>query len=260
MSISFACPECRAQIEVADEFAGHAGQCPRCHDVVVIPSPDQPAPILATVVSTPAQREQPEPKPKRVERESAAPRRRRTNPVPKQPAGPIWPWVVGFFGAVVMVALLISSFSVLVFWRRAPEPTRLGELVENNRVTVGRLEGNRAFMQNGVFQIRAELNKNDQFDFDHEGSRSKRYEIELQANKLYVLEMDSNQFTCEVRCERPDNLEIVRSNPNGQRNAQLIHAPQQTRLYHVYATSIDPALGNFTLTIREQNRPKPFVP
>ena len=52
MSISFACPECKAQIEVAEEYAGHAGQCPRCHYVLVIPAPNQPAPILATVEAT----------------------------------------------------------------------------------------------------------------------------------------------------------------------------------------------------------------
>jgi hypothetical protein len=172
----------------------------------------------------------------------------------------MWPWVVGFFGAVVMVALLISSFSVLVFWRRAPEPTRPVANVENNRVMVGRLEGNRAILQNGVFQVRAELTKNDPRDLDHFDSHCKRFEVELLANKFYTFEMDSNQFNCEVRCESPDNAEIAASDGNGGRNAKLDYRPRQTMLYHIYATSTHPATGDFTLTIREQHRPKPFVP
>ena len=47
MSISFACPECRARIEVNEELAGHAGQCPRCQNVIVIPAPNQPIPVPA---------------------------------------------------------------------------------------------------------------------------------------------------------------------------------------------------------------------
>ena len=47
MSISFACPECKVQIEVADEHAGQSGQCPRCQNVMIIPSGKQPLPTMA---------------------------------------------------------------------------------------------------------------------------------------------------------------------------------------------------------------------
>ena len=60
MSISFACPQCKAQIEVGEEHVGHAGQCPRCQKVIVIPSPNQPMPILVGADASP--REDPKPR------------------------------------------------------------------------------------------------------------------------------------------------------------------------------------------------------
>jgi hypothetical protein len=44
------------------------------------------------------------------------------------------------------------------------------------------------------------------------------------------------------------------------RNARLVFNPPQTSVFTVYASCMDPALGSFTLTIREQNVPKPLVP
>ena len=264
MSISFACPQCKAQIEVGEEHVGHAGQCPRCKKVIVIPSPNQPMPILVGADASP--REDPKPR-RRPEAKEPPARPRRTPAMPKQPAGPIWPWVVGVFGAVAIAALLFSSFAVLVFWRR-PEPTRHVALVEPKHgaineakgVTIGRLEGQRAVMQNGVFQIRSELHQDDPFDLDHKNSHCKRYEIELIAGRDYILELETNQFDSEFRIEDLNGPLRTRFGNRGVPVARIDYRPQFTDVYVIYATSLNPALGNFTLTIREQNVPKPFVP
>jgi predicted Zn finger-like uncharacterized protein len=264
MSISFACPECKAKIEVGEEHVGHAGQCPRCQKVIVIPSPMQPMPIL--VGDDAAPREEPKPR-RRAEAKEPPARPRRTAAAPKQPAGPIWPWVVGVFGAVAIAALLFGSFAVLVFWRR-PEPARPGAFVDlkhgaikqANGVTVGRLEGQRAVMQNGVFQIRSELHQNDPFDLDHNNSRCKRYDIELIAGRDYILELETNQFDSELRIEDLHGPMRTGFGNRGARVARIDYRPQFTDIYIIYATSPNPAFGNFTLTIREQNRPRPVVP
>ena len=262
MSISFACPECKAQIEVGDEFAGHSGQCPRCEKVIVIPSPNVPKARPAAPTANPWA------EPRASKSDDSRPRRRRPPAAPKEPAGPLWPWLVGIVGAAAVTVLLFSSFFVLILWRR-PEPTRPVPIVafknnpfnQGNGVTVGRLEGQRAFPQDGVFQIRAQLQPDDPPDLDHPDSRCKRYDIKLQANVPYTFEMDSNQFNCEVRVEILDDPDpLAKSIHQGIRNARTDYRPLRTRDYVVYATSIQPAFGNFTLTVREANRPKPFVP
>lgn len=266
MSISFACPECKARIEVGEEHAGHAGQCPRCQNVIVIPSPNQPMPIRVAADAAP--REDPKLR-RRAEAKEPPARPRRAAATPKQPAGPIWPWVVGVFGAVAIAALLFSSFAVLVFWRH-PEPTRpapqvdlrQGAINQANGVTVGRLDGQRAVMQNGVFQIRSELTVNDPVDPKPGPAhvlRCKRFEIELRGDRTYVLEQDSNNFDSYIRVENLERNEWD-VGQQGMRNARLVFNPPRTTVFTVYASCMDPALGSFTLTIREQNVPKPFVP
>lgn len=274
MSISFACPGCRVQIEVADEHAGESGQCPRCQRVVVIPSPTKPMPLATTAETVPPAdpwaepREKPRSKPRPADTDEARPRRSRAAAEPKKPMGPIWPWIVGVFGAIIVASLLFSSLLVLVLWRRA-EPTRPPQVVEIKQpeqqikatVTVGRLEGNRAFLQNGVFQIRSDLNQNDRFDPDLPRSRCKRIEIELVGNRDYVVEMESNQFDCEVRLETiNENVLRMDNGQRGFRAARIDHFVPRQELLVIYATSLDPAFGAFTLTVREANRPKPFVP
>src|ERR1700686_3648858 len=122
MSISFACPQCKAQVEVGDEFAGHAGQCPRCQNVIAIPSASQPTPVLVAEAMPALNEAKPKPRPAL----SKEPRRRRSPPAPTKPFGPIWPWAVGALAALVFTGLLISSLAVLVFWRR-PAPTQKGD-------------------------------------------------------------------------------------------------------------------------------------
>ena len=265
MSISFACPECRAQVEVGDEHAGQSAQCPRCQRMLVIPSPKQPLPILIGAEEAPVSK----PRPEEAETPPVRPRRFRPAPLPKQPTGPIWPWVVGIFAAGVTAALLVASFAVLVFWRKL-EPSRpiAPPMVANppmmlqpaTRVTAGQLQGNRAVLTNGVFQIRSALAASDPRDPEDATCHVRTFEVELRAGQVYVLEQDSNQFDCYLRVENLNRGKLVWAGDVGLGNAFVTFQPQQTANFGVVVSTVDPGVGPFTLTIRERDRAKPMVP
>jgi hypothetical protein len=129
----------------------------------------------------------------------------------------------------------------------------------NQRVTAGALEGQRAVLHNGVFQVRSQLTPDDPIDPIGNICRTKAYDVELIGGRLYVLEGDGLQFDPLVRLER-FGQQLGRDGAPGRRNAQLFFQPFQTDVYRVYVSSVRPANGPFTLTVRENNRPKPFVP
>ena len=261
MSLSFACPECKAPIEVADEHAGQTGQCPRCQNLIEIPALNQR--------QVPMPRVEARAKPRRVDEDEPPirPRRSRAEPKPTPPAGPVWPWLIGIAAALVMAGLLFSSFIVLVSWRRS-EPIRVHfkdeiraiGLMDNPVPNVGRFEGNTAILENGVFQLRSALNQNDPPDREFPRSRGKNFAVELQAGKAYLLELDSNQFDSQIRLGNLQNVVLARAQSNRfNRVAVIQFAPPRTEFYDIFITSVEPSFGDFTLTIRENHRPKPFV-
>jgi hypothetical protein len=270
MSLQFACPSCKAYMEVADELAGHSGQCPRCQHVFVVPSPalGAPKPVVvakaipatATIPPTdPWAEEQPKPRPR-------GERPRRVRSVPPAPSGPLWPWLIAVPLALVVAVLLFSSFIVLVAWRKPatiPPGVALQELPvfkkQPDRAIIGRLDGNRAFMEGGVFQVREKLTNTDPLDLDDARCRAKRFDVELIANRTYLIDIDSNDFDPVVSIDELNNP-IDRQGNRGNRNAQIVFMPRRTAVFTIYASSVDPAFGPFTLTVREQNVAKPFVP
>ena len=266
MPLSFACPGCKAQIEVGDELAGLTGQCPRCQRLLIVPTPQQPQPILLDENGMPVSQPVPvaapvpkalwrDPEPRsRSERDAP---RRRVRPAPKEPSGPMWPWALGIFGAIVVGGLLFASFLVLVFWRpksNAPRPVE----VQQKRVEFKPMvERQRAQLQNGVFQARSALTNDDMFD--RRGHRCKVYEVELRADVDYVLDMKSAQFDAEIRLESFDGRMLDnRQNLPGHLQASMGFRPLQTEIFVVHATSVNPGtIGEFTLTIRELDKVAP---
>jgi hypothetical protein len=289
MSISFACPECAAPIEVADEHAGQSGQCPRCQRVIEIPTPTKILTSKATPAAVPARDWWEEPRPERRSRrrwsdDDDLPRRRGVALAQQGSGGPMWAWLLGIFAAVVAFGLLVASFAVLVSWRQ-PEPTKhkdpvlVGEVRELQKmepqmngppkaprptVTAGRLDAmNQAFLANGVFQMRSELHPEDPMDIDHPHCRAKIVRVHLDVDKTYVVEMQSDRLDSEVRIERDqfgvkgnqEALEISR--PVGNNDAMLRYRPKFAGLHQVHATTRNGIMGSFTLTIREEGRPRP---
>ena len=91
------------------------------------------------------------------------------------------------------------------------------------RGAAGRLDGQRAVLQNGVFQVHSALANDDPVDHFHPevGCRCKRYEIELRNDRVYVLEQESNQFDCFVRVENLQQQRLGESDHRGVRNARV---------------------------------------
>ena len=276
MSISFACPQCWAQVEVGDEFAGHAGQCPRCQSVIAIPSATQPAPVPSKKETPPPPPREAKSKPKPRPRMAEEPRRRRPPPEPAKPFGPIWPWLVGGLAAIVFVGLMVSSVAVLAFWRqpvvtpkRDDPPAGLNALQMNAPVaTIGRLEGKKAILQGGVFQARARFTDADFINFvdGQVGARgrSRDFEIDMRANKDYTLEYESPHFDCYLNIDNIGrNFEwppLAKAGARGNRVARMNFRPPIDGAYRITVSSFDPAVGEYTLTIREREMPRPFVP
>jgi hypothetical protein len=267
MSISFACPECKAQIEVADEHAGQSGQCPRCERVIVIPSPKQPQPVLAGAnVPSPSEpwrpREAGGSKPRPVDAdEPVRPRRARTM---APPAGPTWPWVVGVFAAVVAAVLLFASFIVLVSWRKPDPRRRKMDIVvfkeqPTDRVAVGVLDDRRrVFLEKGIFKLDSELNQRDQIDFGApRNSPCKIYQIELLANQNYVFELETGHFDSEIRLEQAGQL-LQAGTGKGGAMARFEFQPRFTQVHNVIVTTTNRNLGHFTLTIQERQPMQKF--
>jgi hypothetical protein len=265
MAISFTCPNCKAYIHVGDESAGQTGQCPRCERLIIIPSTHKPMPILLDEHGNPVPILAPtkplpheEAKPKLREE---TPRRVRRAPVEKKPSGPMWPWLLGILGGVAVFVLLLSSLIVLFSYRPREQPSKL-QIVLNNPAPrppamIGRLEGQRLFLQDGVLQMRTELRADDELHPQDFARRRKRYDIELRGNTPYIFEMDSKVLTNAITLT-DRNGDILREDRNpGAGNASIAFVSPFTATYTLFVSSVHPALGEFTLTIHEQGRPKP---
>jgi hypothetical protein len=266
MSISFACPQCNVQVEVADEFAGHAGQCPRCQSVIAIPSGNQPPPLPAEEIPPPREARR-KPKAAPVPEE---PRRRRTPPTPAKPFGPIWPWLVGGLAALVFIGLMASSVAVLAFWR---EPVVIPKREEQPaaakpvppQIDIGQLDGKKAVLAGGVFQVRGTFTVADAIDFTDvqlgARGRSREFEIEMRADKDYQFEYVSAEFDAYLSIARQFEFPpLTKAGARGARNIRLIFRPPVNGAYSIRVSSFEPSVGAYTLTIRELERPRPFIP
>lgn len=266
MAIAFSCPSCKAHVQVGDDLAGQTGQCPLCERLIIIPSSAKPMPILLDADGNPVPilapmktppREESKPKSSRYDEPRRA---RRAAPVEKKPTGPMWPWALGILAGIAIVGLLLSSFIVLCAYRPI-EPRTNVQVLEINRnkpraSMIGKLEGNRATLQDGVFQVRGVLTRNDPV---HLNGRYKPYNVELRGNVHYVMEVDSDHFPAAIRLEdRRGKILLENRNPiNG--NVMIAHVPPFTDEFTVIATSMNPAFGEFTVTIREAHRMKPAL-
>lgn len=277
MALSFACPACRVELQLPDELAGQAGQCPRCEALIEVPSAKQPTPVLLKVGNTPpVVAPPPTPRTSRPPVDDRTPSRARRTvpPPPRVPSGPVWPWLIGVAGGLVCAGLLIASVVVLFSGRSFdalskkkdihPQPFGIKEekkgMVAQQGVRFGRLDGVRATMHNGVFQIRTELTQNDALDPEEIDSYSKRFEVELIAGRTYVVEHDSQFFDCLIRVENFNDQVLASNNNRFTRNAWAEYTPPNTGIYLIYATTPQQAFGPCTVTIRERNVPKPHVP
>ena len=217
MALSFACPMCQARMEVGDELAGRTGQCPRCRHVFVVPGPIASPATAAVPPTNPWTTE-----PTQPASAAASPRngsRRR--------------WLIAALLTLVVTPLLLSGFIKLMGARKPTAVNRnRGSLPDSiDHVTSGQLKGGRAFLDKGVFQIHSELTHNDPL---LKSVHCKRYEIELIAKRVYVIEHDSPIFDTAIHVF-DQNDEVAWRGNLGVHKAALIYTPPRTGIYTIYA-------------------------
>lgn len=235
MSLAFPCPGCQVTIEVPDNSAGQQGRCPQCGNEFIIPPSAQYRPV------------------------ESPPRRPR---VETQPRVPLWPWLVGLLGFLIVGSLLLSSCGALLLYRKTPTqyPYYGGSVVvDGQRILTGRLEGQTALLSDGVFHVRSELRNTDPADIDNPARKCKQYDIEFRAGRTYVIEMESQQYDCLLRIEQFGRVAQQDGQPT-LRKARIVFRPQQTAVYNVYATSLFPATGPFSFSVRDQAPGQPVGP
>jgi hypothetical protein len=266
MSLSFPCPGCHALITVPEEHEGRHGQCPRCRHLFEIPgsSPETSEPTQSatpTVYVPPADPWAPRSEEPEVDETAPPAEKPKPKKTPAPPAAPmrLWPWAVGVVAAGVMLLLLFAAIAVLAFWRkpeRTPEIDRFADVQWNQGprdILQGRMEGDRVIPVNGMFQMSAELLPADGFDLDNINCHAKVYRIELSPNRDYDFEMSSDMFNCELRLESNDNVLREGRGMRGVRPALFRYRPFQRETLAIHVTSLQPAVGQFRLTVREQN-------
>lgn len=270
MALSFACPGCKTLIQVGEELAGQTGQCPRCEQLLLIPSPQAPVAMLLDAEGKPIPPTPPPPLPSRKPAPTVAPEqdkpRSRRRSVEKKPSGPTWPWAIGIGGAVLVFILLFSSFIALFTYRPRAAHSNLIVVPQKlpnfdvNGVTHGRLNGNVAVMDNGIFRIRGrfadeDINRGAGMDA---GFPARRFKIHLNANVRYVLEMESKETSSYLRLENAVGGNIQSIGQHGVKRARIDNPwLQWDGNYTIYISNMERGLSDFTLTVREAAVPAP---
>lgn len=239
-------------MEVPDEHAGLSGQCPRCKRVFTIPTSNAPPVRRATPVKPP-----PVPDAERDISRPSKNRRPRREPIPPTPRGPVWPWLVGLPAVLLVSGLLFSSLMVLGFHRRsAPPRPAIAALSTNaspigNIVSVGKLDGNRVQLEGGAFGLKSLLTPADPLDGRWNGSRSKRFLVEMQAGKQYKIEMESARFNPYIALYAPTGA-ILKSAGHGNNKTMLEYFNAGDPIViTLHAANVNQGLGAFSLTITE---------
>lgn len=244
--------------------------------MMIIPTSMQPNAILLDEHGNPVPQAAPKPiltatpkiEPKR-ERDYDDDRRSRRRPASeKKPSGPTWPWTIGVIGAIAAFVLLFSAFIALFAYRPPPEKQHV--LVVDNRSpdigkpqTIGRVEGNRLFLENGIVQFQTRLNENDMFDNGPGANgffKTNRFEVELRGGQQYVIDVQGRGLDKFVRVENRFGNMLDFRHQQGPGGASLRFTPFETANYIVYVSNVEPRAGDFTVSIREAHLAKPGAP
>jgi hypothetical protein len=105
-----------------------------------------------------------------------------------------------------------------------------------------------------VLTAQGQLTRNDPFDKVRQGSHCKTYNVKLEAERNYVIDLQSAQFDAYLRLEDAAGNNLARDDDSGGGlNSRINFRPQQTGFYRVIATSLgNGSIGEFNLTVRQQ--------
>jgi hypothetical protein len=105
----------------------------------------------------------------------------------------------------------------------------------------------------GGLTIASALNNNDPVDKVRQQQLCKTYEVKMSAGKSYTIDMVSQQLDSYLRLEDPSGKQLAEDDDGGGfPNARIQFRPQQDAIYRIITTTFSRAVGNFTLTVKEQ--------
>jgi len=85
------------------------------------------------------------------------------------------------------------------------------------------------------------------------GRRAKTYRLQLEAGKVYRIDLESRHFDTFLRLEQPEGIHIAQDDDGGDNlNSRLVFRPQVTAQHVIIVTTFDGRIGSFRLTVREQ--------
>jgi hypothetical protein len=84
------------------------------------------------------------------------------------------------------------------------------------------------------------------------------FEVELEANRLYRIDLKSKQFDAYLRIIDAKEKELARDDDSGgDLDARILYRPAVRGFYRIIATTLDGKVGDYSLTITPQEGPKP---
>jgi predicted Zn finger-like uncharacterized protein len=197
----------------------------------------------------------------------------------KRSSGSAMPWVLGLVGAAVLLFVLCGGAAAVIgiaafsgekkiaaakpiqpippgqFNPPIPQPPPAGQ------PPVGMVQGQgaRVALANGMFQTNDQLVVTDPADPKDVRYRCKLYQIDLQAGRNYVIDMESTAFDAYLRLEDARGRPLMEDDDSGGNlNARMQFTPNQTGSYVIVATTYnEQTFGPFRLTVRESNVAKP---
>lgn len=248
MAIALACPSCAGSIPVSADMAGKHARCPQCRMQLHLPR---------TLIETPD----------RDERETAD----AVDPAPPPRRTLLTLWLLGIGGVVAVLALICGGpVGVLYMLLRGErEATALAERAVLSPPGVNVPAGappraRRVTEFEGVFQDRDQLVQGDVVFKNANGGGvnnnrvCKEYVIDLEAGKVYFINLDAPNFDAYLRLAHLNGQVIAEDDDGGGGlNSQIVFTAPQTKSYVVVATSLGGGFGPYTLTVRESRFKRP---
>lgn len=107
-------------------------------------------------------------------------------------------------------------------------------------------------LNNGMIEINSKVDNTDGNDTVLKLSFAKLYTIKMEAKKRYQIDMASKTLDSYLRLEDATGKELAKDDDSGGGlNARIVFTCPAGGNYRIYATTLFPAMGDFTLTVKE---------
>lgn len=108
-----------------------------------------------------------------------------------------------------------------------------------------------------LLQVKDALTSSDRIDRVQSKCFHKAFETRLSAGRTYVIDLKTDQFDAYLRLENSAGKELASDDDGGDgHNARIVFAPSRDDTYRIIATSFEPGVGIFSLTVREFEKRK----